>query len=63
MREEADECTITFTYPQFFCENEVGGEAYDRNRFISNNVFIILWNDSINYHKRCLDYCIGNIFD
>lgn len=61
MREKADECTITFTYPQFFCENEVGGEAYDRIRHIINNVFIILWNDSINYHKRYLNNCSSNI--
>jgi len=60
-REKADECAITFTYPQFCCEIEDGGEAYDRNRFTINNLFIILWNDNINYHKRCLNYCNSNI--
>ena len=52
-----------FTYPQFFCETEVGGEAYDRKRFTICNLFIILWNDSSNYHKRCLNYCISNIIE
>ena len=60
-REKADVCCYHLvTYPQVFCETEVGGEAYDRNECIVNNVFIILWNDSINYHKRCLNYCISN---
>ena len=61
MREKADECAITFTYSQYYCE--IGGEAYDRCGFTGNNLCIILWYDSINYHKRCLDNCDSNIIN
>ena len=59
MREKADVCAITFTYPQLCCET--GGEAYDRRTVIYNNLFIIQWIDSFNNHKRCLNNCSSNI--
>ena len=57
---KVDVFVLPLTYT-VYCKN--GGGVYGRISIISNNLSVILWINSCNYHKYCLNYNFSYYFE